>query len=156
MIHTRHTAEETPLRRALGLSVSTVFLLVAIAAVRVPLHDLGVVEEGSVAAWLLVFVPPTIWVAVALQRRVPNPFLTLLAVGVAYGVMLAIGHQLLWGAAFGDDPPSLGGNLGGVLAPEQEAVVLRTSAFFSSVFTGTLVGAAAGAVAAMIRRARRV
>ncbi len=151
-----HTAAEGAApRRGLGLSLPMVVLLAAIAAVRVPLHDLGIVEEGSAAAWLLVLVPLAIWVSVALRRRVPNPLLTLTVVGFAYAVMLAIIHQLFWGAAFGGDMPSLGGNLEGTLAPGPEVVVFRVSAFFSSLVTGTMVGAVTGAVAWAIERLRR-
>ena len=76
-------------------------------------------------------------------------------VGLAYGVMPAVVHQLLWGAAFGGDLPSLGGNLEGVLAPGVEATVFRVSAFFRGLLTGTLVGAATGAVAWATSRPRR-
>jgi hypothetical protein len=142
------------MHRKLGLSVSAIILLAAIAAIRVPLHDLGIVQEGSVAAGLLVFVPLAIWLVVVLQQRVPNPFLALTVVGVAYGVMLAVVHQLFW-AAFDGNPPSLGGNLEGVLDPGLEAVVFRVSAFFSSLATGTFLGAVVGAVAWAIERLRR-
>ena len=143
------------MHRKLGLSVSAIILLAAIAAIRVLLHDLGIVPEGSVVAGLLVFVPLAIWLIVVLQRRVPNPFLALTVVGVAYGVMLAVVHQLLWVAAFDGNPPSLGGNLEGVLDPGMEAVVFRVSAFFSSLATGTVLGAVVGAVAWVIERLRR-
>ena len=156
MIHATHTAAEGAApRRELGLSLPMVILLAAIAAIRVPLHDLGIVQEGSAAAWLLVFVPLAVWVGVVLQRRVPNPLLTLTVVGFAYAVMLAVVHQVFWGAAFGGNLPSLGGNLEGVLAPGVEAAVFRVSAFFSSLVTGTMVGAVTGAVAWAISRLRR-
>ena len=119
-----------------------------------PLHDLGIVSEGSVVTGLLVFVPLAIRLIVV-RRRVPNPLLTLSAVGAAYGVMLAVVHQLLWVAAYAGSPPSLGGNLEGVLAPGMEAVVFRTSAFLSSIVTGTILGAVVGAVAWTIERVRR-
>ena len=156
MIHARRTtAEGAASRRGIGLSVPMVSLLAAIAAIRVPLHDLGLVQEGSAAAWLLVFVPLALWVGVVLRRRVPNALLTLTVVGFIYAVMLAIIHQLFWGAAFGGDSPSLGGNLEGVLAPGVEAAVFRVSAFFSSIVTGTMLGAVTGAVALAIERLRR-
>ena len=147
MIHARDTtAQGSP--RGIGLSLPTIVLLAAITAIRVPLHDLGIIREGGAAAALLVFVPLAVWVGVVLRRRAPNPLLTLTVVGLAYGVMLAVIHQLLWGAAFG-------GNLEGVLDPGAEAAVFRVSAFFSSLVTGTMVGAAAGAVAWAIARLRR-
>ena len=154
MIRAKNTVEETTSRRKLGLSLRAIILLAMIAAIRVPLHDLGIVNEGSAAAWLLVFVPLALWVGVVLQRRVPNPFLALTVVGFAYGVMLAVIHQLLWGTAFGGAPPRLGGNLEGMLAPGMEATVIRVSAFFSSLVTGTIVGAIAGAVAVAIEHLR--
>jgi hypothetical protein len=156
MIHARHTAvEDTASRSKLGLSVYAVILLATLAAIRVPLHDLEIVPEGSVAAGLLVFVPLVVWLVVVLRHRVANPFLTLVVVGLAYGVMLAAIHQVLWVAAYDGSPPRLGGNLEGVLAPGLEAVVFRVSAFFSSLVTGTLLGALVGAVAWAIERARR-
>ncbi|AHY48119.1 Hypothetical Protein RradSPS_2836 (plasmid) [Rubrobacter radiotolerans] len=154
MIHATHntTAKGAAPRRGIGLSPLAVVVLAAVAAIRVPLHDLDLVREGSILAALLVFVPLAIWVAVALARRVPNPLLTLTVVGFAYAGMLAVTHQLLWGAAFGGNPPSLGGNLEGVLSPGAEAAVFRVSAFFSSLATGTAVGVVAGAVAWALRR----
>lgn len=118
--------------------------LALLAVPRVVLHDLHVIEEGAALNALLVFVPPLVWLAVVLRARAPNPFLTLLAVGAWYGVFLAIGHQLLWEASFGDDPPRLGGNLAGRLSPGAEELVLRAFATVSSVFTGVLVGAVTG------------
>ncbi len=143
------------MRHKLGLPVPIVFLLAALAMPRVVAHDLGVFPEGSLLNWLLVFVPPAVWLAVVLGLRAPHPFLTLVAIGLAYGVMLAVGHQLLWVAAYDGDPPSLGGNLEGALAPGLESAVLRTSAFLSSLVTGTVVGAITGAVAWAISGLRR-
>jgi len=117
MIRAKNTMEGTTLRHRLGLSAPIIILLAALAAIRVPLHDLGIVSEGSVVAGLLVFVPLAIWLIVVLRRRVPNPLLALTAVGVAYGVMLAVVHQLLWVAAYDGSPPILGGNLEGRARP---------------------------------------
>ncbi|MGF1470361.1 MAG: hypothetical protein ACFB50_01310 [Rubrobacteraceae bacterium] len=141
--------------RKLGLSAPAIVLLAALAAIRVPLHDLGLVREGSAVTWLLVFVPLAIWVAVVLWQRVANPILTLTVVGVVYGVMLAIIHQVFWGAVFGSNLPALSGNLEGVLKPGLESVFFRISAFLSSIFTGTLLGTIVGVVAWAIERVWR-
>ena len=143
------------MRRKLGLPVPVIILLAALAVPRVVTHDLDIFPEGSFVNSLLVFVPLVIWLAVVLWRRVPHPFLTLTVVGVAYGMMLAIGHQLLWEAQWDGEPPSLGGNLEGVLDPGLESVVVRIFAFFSSIITGTIVGAIVGLVAWVIERVRR-
>ena len=95
MIRAKRTAEGTPSRPTLGLSVPAIVLLAVLAVPRVVTHDLGVFPEGSPVNWLLVFVPPAIWLAVVLGLRARRPFLTLAAVGLVYGVMLAVGHQLL-------------------------------------------------------------
>jgi hypothetical protein len=113
----------------------------------VVLHDLGVVEEGTFVNALLVFVPPACWIAAVLWRRPPRPFLSMLVVGVLYGVFLAAGHQLLWDTAFGGATPTLAGT-----DPAIQEGILRTAAFLSSLVTGTVVGAAAGVVAHLLNR----
>lgn len=143
------------MRRKLGLPVPAVILLAALAVPRVVAHDLDIFPEGSFFNSLLVFVPLVIWLTVVLWLRVPYPLLTLTVIGVAYGVMLALGHQLLWGAAWDGGSPSFGGNVEGILDPGLESVVLRIFAFFSSIVTGTVVGAMVGLVALVIERVRR-
>lgn len=135
-----------PQRAALGLPVLALVGLALLAAPRVVLHDLDVIQEGTFLNALFVFVPPVVWIAVAVLRRVPNPFLTLLVIGAIYGVLLALGHQLLWDVSFPDGTPRLGGNLGDVPAATS-AVVVRSFAAVGSVFTGVLVGAVSGLVA---------
>lgn len=141
---TGNDMEQSRVRRATGLSLRAIIGLAALAVPRVIAHDLDLV--GPVVNSVLVFVPIAIWLAVVLWNRVPRPFLALLAVGIVYGVLVAVTHQVLWNQSFQGDPPALGGNLAGVLAPGTEAVVLRVFAFFSSVLTGTAVGAVTGAV----------
>ncbi|TYL55244.1 hypothetical protein FXB39_02465 [Nocardioides sp. BGMRC 2183] len=144
------TSAHTSLRARLGLPLIAIVGLALLAAPRVPLHDLDVIEEGSVVNSLFVFVPPLIWIAVAVLKRVPNPLLTLLAIGLCYGVLLAIGHQLLWEESFGNDPPELGGNLSDI-DPTLEEVIIRSFAMVSSIFTGLIVGVITGLVAWAIR-----
>ena len=133
-------------RPATGLSFPVLLLLALIAVPRVVLHDLGLIREGTFVNALFVFVPPLVWIAVVLWRRVPNPFLTLLVVGLLYGVALMLGHQLLWTVAHEGDPPTLGGNLAD-LSPVVQQVIIRVFAALSSLVTGTVVGAACGLVA---------
>ncbi|WP_345215704.1 hypothetical protein [Georgenia halophila] len=140
------TQTDRSLRRRLGLPLTWLIGLALLALPRVVLHDLGAIEEGTTLNALFVLVPPLVWVAVVLWKRVPNAFLTLLVVGVCYGALLALGHQLMWDATFGGEQPRLGGNLAGT-DPEAQSLILRTFAVGSSLVTGTLVGAIAGAVA---------
>ena len=135
------------MRDKLGLPVPAIVLLAALAVPRVVTHDLGVFPEGSFGNSLLVFVPPLLWLAVVLRRRVPSPL-----VALAYGAMLDVGRQLLWAAAWDGGRPSLGGNLQGVRAPGLEAAIFRASAFFGGLVTGTVLGAIVGVVAWTIER----
>lgn len=130
------------IRRALGVSPPAITGLALLGVPRVVAHDLALV--GPAVNALLVFVPIAVWVGFVLAERVPNPFLTLLVVGLAYGVLLGTTHQVLWAEAFAGDPPNLGGNLAGALPPAGEAVLLRVFSFGSSLLTGVLTGAATG------------
>ncbi|MEU7589500.1 hypothetical protein AB0A95_24780 [Micromonospora sp. NPDC049230] len=131
--------------RALGLPWIALIGLALLAVPRVILHDLDAIQEGDFVNFLLVFVPPVIWIVVALVVRAPKPFLTLLVVGGIYGVFLTLVHQLLWNRSVGDDV-TLGGNLENKLSAGTEELVIRVFATFSSLFTGLLVGAVAGLV----------
>ncbi|MDA2803957.1 hypothetical protein O4U47_05495 [Nocardiopsis sp. LSu2-4] len=137
-------------RGRLGLPVLGVIGLALLGVPRVVAHDLGLV--GAAGNAFLVWAPLTVWVAVVLWRRVPNPLVPLIAVGVAYGVLLAVAHQATWAWAF-DTPPALGGGLEGVLPPAAEGFLMRGFSFVSSLFVGTLVGAGCGVVAWLVSRA---
>lgn len=128
--------------------------LAALGLPRVVLHDLEVVDEGDPVNLLLVFGPLLVWVAVATITRVRRPVRALTWVGLAYGVLLAATHQILWSRAFEEGPPRLGGNLEGRLSAGLEATVVRSFSVASSLVTGLLVGAACGLVALAIRRVR--
>ena len=145
MITTPATEPDTSLRDRLGLPIPVLLVLALLGAPRVVLHDLDLIQEGTFINALFVFAPPVIWIAVAVLRRVPHPLWTLLAVGLGYGVLLALGHQLLWHLAF-PEPPQLGGNLSG-LEPGVQAVIMRAFSVLSSLFTGLVVGAITGLIA---------
>jgi hypothetical protein len=137
--------------RALGFSWPALVGLAALAAPRVVLHDLDVIQEGTFVNGLFVFVPPLCWIAAVLWRRPPRPFLTVLVIGAIYAVFLAAGHQLLWEESFGGRTPALGGNLAD-LDPAAQERIIRVGAVVSSLVTGTVVGAVTGGVAALLCR----
>ncbi|MGY1637818.1 hypothetical protein ACI78V_14320 [Geodermatophilus sp. SYSU D00742] len=134
-----------------GFSWPVLVALAALAAPRVVLHDLGLVEEGSVVNALLVFVPPACWVAAVVWKRPRRPFATVVVIGVLYGVLLAVGHQVLWNAAFDGGTPVLGGAPAGA-APDVQEGLLRVAAVVSSLVTGALVGVVAAGVALLLCR----
>lgn len=141
-----------PRRLVLGLPWPVLIGLALLGLPRVVLHDLDLVHEGTFVNLLLVVVPPVVWISVVLARRVTNPFLTLVVIGLCYGVVLALTHQLLWGVAF-DEQPTLGGNLSD-LAPGVQSVIIRFFAAISSIFTGVIVGVVTGLITWGLSRLR--
>ena len=137
-------------RPQLGLPLATLAALSLLAAPRVVLHDLGVATSGPLAA-LLALGPAAVWIAVTLAGEPRRPWQPLLVIGLCYGVLLAVGHNLLWHEAYEDGSPELGGNLDGALPAEAREPVLRAAVSLSSVFAGALTGLACGAVATLIR-----
>ena len=137
--------------RRLGLPLIALIGLAPLAAPRVVLHDLDIISEGTATNALFVFGPLLVWIIVTLWAKVPNPFLTLLTVGVFYGILLAAGHQIFWTAQFDGAPPRLGGNLAD-LDPGLSNLIVRLFAAGSSLVTGTFVGAVTGAIAWLVGR----
>ncbi|WP_280414426.1 hypothetical protein [Nocardia carnea] len=136
-------------RPVIGMHPWTVVALASLGVPRVVAHDLGL--AGPVANSVLVFVPLAIWVGWVLWRRVP-PMPGLVIVGVVYGILLAITHQLLWLEAFDGNPPELGGNLAGRFSPTAEQVILRLASVGSSIVTGALLGTVTGTAAWVLAR----
>jgi hypothetical protein len=132
---------KTGTRRSLGFSWPVLVALAALAAPRVVLHDLGLIEEGTFVNGLFVFVPPACWIVAVVWKRPRRPFASVVAIGALYGVFLAVGHQLLWNATIGDRTD-----------PALQEGLLRAAAVVSSLVTGTLVGVVAGAVAVALTR----
>lgn len=136
-------------RHVLGLSWWSLLGLAALALPRVLVHDLRI-EVPSWVTVALALGPPAVWVGAVLWRRVPSPVLTLVVVGLLYGVGLGISHNLLWDSVFDGAEPALGGNLEGTLPGGLEAAVMRTGVLASSILTGSLVGLISGLVAQLL------
>ncbi|MEV1130165.1 hypothetical protein [Agromyces sp. NPDC049794] len=147
---TDNATAATPRTRqgALGLPLLAMIGLAALAVPRVILHDLHLIGEWSPVTWLLSLLPVAVWIAVAVLKRVPHPFVTVLMIGVFYGVMLVITHQLLWEVAFDGRTISLGDGPVGLLVP-------RIAAIPSGLFTGAAIGAIGGLIAAGIQAVAR-
>lgn len=138
------------MRERLGIAHWMLLGLALLALPRVIAHDLWSV--GPVVNALLVFGPLAAWLAVVLWSRVPNAFLTLLAVGAVYGVLLGATHIVLWENAFATEPPSLGGILAGVLPPAVESALIGLFVMLSSLVTGVFVGAVTGITGFVLSR----
>ena len=119
---------------------------------RVVAHDLDLVAPGSLVNLVLAVGPPVAWILVVLLARDPKPFVALLVVGIVYGVLLAVAHQLTWTHAWDGHPPGLGDSLDDILPAGAESIVVGSFAFLSSVATGVLVGAVTGLVGWLVDR----
>lgn len=122
--------------------------LAALGVPRVVLHDLHVIDPMGPLTWFLALGPIAAWIWVAVAKRVPNPFVTVLVIGSLYGAMLVIVHQLLWTQAMQGVLPSLGEGPMATTLP-------RLAAIPSGLITGALIGAIAGLIAWAIRAAMR-
>ncbi|WP_440896059.1 hypothetical protein ACS127_16230 [Amphibacillus sp. Q70] len=138
----------------LGISIMSLLLLSLLGIPRVLLHDFSLIEEGSFINHLFVFVPMVIWIGFIVWKDVKRPFLSLVVVGLFYGIFLAIGHQILWNVAF-DTPIQLGGNLSG-LPQGISTSIIRIYAILSSVTTGIVVGMVLGIMTSFIYFLKRI
>ena len=131
----------------LGLSLPALILLATLPIPRAIAHDLNLVNEGELINSILVFIPAIIWLVVVLWKKVPKPFLTLLIIGLVYGLLLGLTHQLAWDSFWNGNPPHLGGELAGKLSPFVETILMRLATFVTSVITGIITGGFVGAIA---------
>lgn len=134
----------------LGLPTAALAGLVALTLPRVVMHDLHLVEPGSLASTALAIVPLLIWLTVATvwSRR---PLLSMLAAGGGYGLVLAVMHNLAWTSVWAGNPPRFGGTLAGAWSPWTEEVLMRGATSLSSIATGLAVGLAMGLLACALR-----
>ncbi len=133
-----------------GIPMYMLFILALLGVPRVLAHDLKWLESGDVVNMLLVFIPPIVWLCIVLWKGRQDVFKSLLFIGIFYGVLLGIIHQILWATAF-DSPPVLGGNLSD-LSPAAVSILARTFGFTSSLATGAVIGAVLGFIGTFFRR----
>jgi hypothetical protein len=121
---------------------------------RVVVHDLKLIPIDGVVYTALAVVPLFIWFLVAIFRNSARPFYDFIVLGLVYGCLLGVTHQILWDASWGSEVPHIGGNLAGKLSPTAEGLILRAFALGSSVMTGLVFGAAFGVVAFVASKVR--
>lgn len=124
-----------------------IVLLAALAIPRVVIHDLHALPLDSIGYKALAIIPFALWVLVALLGKSKRPVHDFLVLGLVFGLMLAITHQITWDASWGNNPPQLQGNFEGALSPAIESLLIRTSAVFSSLITGLALGGATALIA---------
>jgi hypothetical protein len=149
----RHTPWVNEKSRAIKSGFETdlplmyVVLLAALTLPRVVAHDLGLIVIDSPVYTALAVAPLLIWLSVAVFRKTQRPFFDFIVLGLVYGLLLGLTHQILWDASWGGKPPHIGGNLTGKFSPVAESLILRAFALGSSIVTGLVFGAAFGVVA---------
>jgi hypothetical protein len=136
------------------LALPYVLLLGALTVPRVVAHDLRLIPIEGTVYTVLAIAPLLVWLIVAVFRKTSRPLFDFVVIGLAYGFLLALTHQILWDASWGTDVPHIGGNLAGKLNPIAESLILRAFAVGSSVVTGLVFGAAFGLVAVLAMKLR--
>lgn len=117
--------------------------MLALAAIAVPLALLTQIlgERGPLTFWLLGLTPAVVWVAVARWRRITAPLMTLVVVGLGYGVILGILQNLTFNSVLADAGATYGGT-----APVAVMVAARVAATLASVLTDAVIGLITGLV----------
>lgn len=129
------------------LSWIEIILLASLTIPRTVGHDMKILTEGSASNSLLALIPFAIWIFVVYWKNVSSPILTMVKIGLVYGIILTIIHQLMWDSYWRDNLPKLGDNLQGQLDPNTEMVVMRIALFISSLLTGVMTGLIMGVAA---------
>ena len=140
---TGYPIPNNPSRRPPYFFGMPLLLLAGLALLGMPravLHDLHLIGERSPATWFLALAPVAIWIAVTMLVRSPRPFLTVLVIGLMFGVLLVLTHQLLWDAAFSGNVPAVGSGPAAELIP-------RLAAIPGGLMTGAAIGAIGGLLA---------
>ena len=132
-----------------------IVLLALLAVPRVVVHDLHILPLDSTLYKFLAVAPFAAWLAVAIFRKNRRPIHDFMYLGLVFGVLLAVTHQLTWDASWGENLPRLHGNLEGRLNPVVEGLLLRAAAFVSSLFTGALLGVGVAFVAWLSSKVRK-
>ncbi|MCC9195087.1 hypothetical protein LOC59_15730 [Arthrobacter sp. zg-Y916] len=130
---TRNTA---PARLYFGMPLTLMAGLALLGLPRVILHDLHLLGERSPGTWILAIGPVLVWIAVTVLSRSPRPFLSVLVIGLIFGVLLVLTHQLLWTSAFA-----------GNTSPVLNSPAARIAAIPSGLMTGAAIGAIGGLAA---------
>lgn len=122
----------------LGMRIKEIIFLALLSVPRVILHDLSLIEEGTVVNLLFVFVPILVWVIYILFRNDKAPVLSIFILCLFYGVILAVTHQVLWTQSFSQDI-QFSGNLA-ELSGSTSTLVAKILSFISSLTTSAAIG----------------
>lgn len=122
-------------------------MLAILGLPRVVVHDLHLFDLESIPYKILAIVPFVTWGLYALFGKSKRPIYDFMLLGLIFGLMLAVTHQLTWDASWGSNPPQLHGNLEDTFDPMIESVLLRSAAFISSILSGMMFGGVCALVA---------
>jgi hypothetical protein len=124
----------------LGLTWTAVITLALLGIPRVVVQDFRLIENQPYLNALLSLAPGAIWVYYLLHKKIAHTLNTMLAVGLAYGAMAGIVHQLAWSGLWGDAQTS-------VFA----SIIPRFYNLISSLVSGLVIGATLGVAALFLK-----
>lgn len=120
-----------------GMKIIEIVILALLGLPRIVLHDLSIIEEGSLVNSILVFGPVVIWFLYILVRNQEAPVWSIFILSCFYGLILALTHQIFWHESF-PEGVKFGGNLSHILI-EVSTVIARVFALISSLTTGLVL-----------------
>ncbi|HEU5121447.1 MAG TPA: hypothetical protein VFT59_01260 [Candidatus Saccharimonadales bacterium] len=129
-----------------------VWLIVALVALMLPrtlLNELGVVAEATLAYYVLALTPFVIWLGVALLRKTKKPMMDFLILGLLFGILLAVIHQLFWavGSAVSQHAPQFAIDFASQFDPAWRELITRSISVCISLIIGLGSGIIFGAIA---------
>ncbi len=139
-------------------SITTWPLFIILAALMMPrvvAHDLRLFDSNSTAYQAMALIPLLIWLVVVLMRKTKQPIHDYLILGGLYGLFLGLTHQITWEAAWGSNPPHLGGNMVSLINPMIESLLMRFATLLSSLGTGLATGLIFGLIGTAAQRLRK-
>jgi hypothetical protein len=131
------------------MPVWLVTVLVLLMLPRTLLNELGVVTEGTLPYYVLALTPFAIWLAVAVVRKNQKPMADFLMLGLLFGLLLAVVHQLLWnsGSAVTQHAPQIAIDIAANFDPGARELVTRLVSVGISLVIGLGSGLVIGAIA---------
>ncbi len=130
-------------RQDASLRWGVIFTLAILGLVRPLLSIAGAYEflGGAVGRVVVTILIAAVWVSVVVIGRVPNPLLTLVAVGGIYGVFAIVLQQIIWNVFLGGAPEG---------APSSAPILVIS--WISIIVINTIWGAVLGLLAVGLRR----
>lgn len=120
------------------MPVWLVATLVLLMLPRTLLNELGFVDEGTLAYYILALTPFVIWLVIAILRKTNKPIMDFLVLGFLFGLLLIVIHQSLWhtGSAVSQHAPDFAVDFAARFDPAWRELIERSISAGISLMIG--------------------